>query len=270
VIEIIKMATFGDWMAGLSDIRLRANIAARIDRMALGDPSDVHVACVGIDALWIDYGPGYRVYFSRNSMRRKRRRVTRIMLWCGGDRSLVVWGPLDDVPRKIGTHTIDLDFALSRYDSVKYLDSDEAIVAYLEEVLKADDSAFTTHALGVAARARGMSLIAHKTGLSCDRLRKALSQKGNPKFGTIARVMRALGLRFSVTAAEPPRMETDALGTPTDTPAPAPSRRQQARRNIPRRSECRSADRSQSRRPRQPPRKPQVRARGRRGALQRP
>jgi probable addiction module antidote protein len=92
---------------------------------------------------------------------------------------------------------------LARFDSAEYLDSDEAIGAYLEEALETDDPSFIAHALGTVARARGMSQIARKAGLSSDRLRKALSPEGNAKFGTIVRVMRALGLRFSVTAAEP-------------------------------------------------------------------
>jgi probable addiction module antidote protein len=91
----------------------------------------------------------------------------------------------------------------TRFDSAEYLDSDEAIGAYLEEALETDDPAFIAHALGAVARARGMSQIAKKTGLPRDSLRKALSHEGNAKFATIIRVMRALGLRFSVTATEP-------------------------------------------------------------------
>ena len=47
-------------------------------------------------------------------------------------------------------------------------------------------------------RARGMSKIAKKAGLSRESLYKALSKEGNPEFGTIIRVMHALGLKFSV------------------------------------------------------------------------
>ena len=91
----------------------------------------------------------------------------------------------------------------SRFDSAAYLDSDEAIGAYLEEALETDDPAFITQALGTVARARGMSQIAKETGLSRESLYKALSAEGNPEFSTVIRVMQALGLRFSVTAAEP-------------------------------------------------------------------
>jgi probable addiction module antidote protein len=91
----------------------------------------------------------------------------------------------------------------TRFDSTEYLDSAEAISAYLEEALETDDPAFITQALGTVARARGMSQIAKETGLSRESLYKALSAEGNPEFSTVIRVMQALGLRFSVTAGEP-------------------------------------------------------------------
>jgi probable addiction module antidote protein len=86
------------------------------------------------------------------------------------------------------------------YDSAEYLDSPEAINAYMEEALETDDPAFIARALGTIARARGMSEIAKRAGLSRESLYKALSTEGNPEFGTIIRVMHALGLKFSITA----------------------------------------------------------------------
>jgi len=85
------------------------------------------------------------------------------------------------------------------YDSAEYLDSDEAIHAYVEEALETNDPAFIAKVLGTVARARGMSQIAKKAGLSRESLYKALSAEGNPEFGTVIRVMHALGLKFSVT-----------------------------------------------------------------------
>lgn len=87
------------------------------------------------------------------------------------------------------------------YDSAEYLDSSEAISAYIDEALRTDDPAFIAHALGTVARARGMSKVARKAGLSRESLYKALGPDGNPEFGTVIRVMRALGLKFSITAA---------------------------------------------------------------------
>ena len=87
------------------------------------------------------------------------------------------------------------------YDSAEYLDSKEAIEAYLEDVLESDDPALIAQALGTIARAHGMSKIAKKAGLSRESLYKALSTKGNPEFGTVIRVMQALGLKFSIVGA---------------------------------------------------------------------
>jgi probable addiction module antidote protein len=71
----------------------------------------------------------------------------------------------------------------------------------LEEAFSTDDPAFIAKAIGTVARARGMSQIAKKSGLSRESLYKALSTDGNPEFGTIVRVMNALGLKFSVSPA---------------------------------------------------------------------
>jgi probable addiction module antidote protein len=86
------------------------------------------------------------------------------------------------------------------YDSAEFLDSSEAVNAYMEEALETDDPAFIAKALGTIARARGMSDVAKKAGLSRESLYKALSTDGNPEFGTVIRVMHALGLKFSITA----------------------------------------------------------------------
>ena len=91
---------------------------------------------------------------------------------------------------------------LSPYDSAEYLDSKEAIDAYMEDVLEMDDPALIAKALGTIARARGMSQIAKKAGLSRESLYKALSAEGNPEFGTVLRVMQALGLQFSIKATQ--------------------------------------------------------------------
>ena len=84
------------------------------------------------------------------------------------------------------------------YDSAAYLDSDAAMNVYMDDALATNDPAFIAQALGTVARARGMTKIARKAGVSRESLYKALSADGNPEFGTIVHVMQALGLRFSV------------------------------------------------------------------------
>jgi putative addiction module killer protein len=69
MIEVRKITTFSDWMAGLRDHGARAKIAARIDRLALGNPGDVEPVGEGVSELRIHNGPGYRVYFVRRAKR---------------------------------------------------------------------------------------------------------------------------------------------------------------------------------------------------------
>ncbi len=90
----------------------------------------------------------------------------------------------------------------SPYDSAEYLDTAEAVVAYIDEAFQTGDAAFIAHALGVAARARGMTQIAKAAGLSRESLYRALGDNGNPEFSTVLRVAKALGLRLAVEAAE--------------------------------------------------------------------
>jgi putative addiction module killer protein len=63
MIEIRKTEAFAKWLDGLDDIRARARILARIERLAAGNPGDVEPAGEGVSELRIDYGPGYRVYY---------------------------------------------------------------------------------------------------------------------------------------------------------------------------------------------------------------
>lgn len=86
----------------------------------------------------------------------------------------------------------------SRYDSADYLKSEQDMVAYLEACMEeaGDDPAFIANALGTIARARGMAHLAKKTGLTREGLYKALNKDSNPSFGTVLKVMRALGLKF--------------------------------------------------------------------------
>ena len=80
--EIRQTEAFSEWLRNLSDSRARARIAARIDRLALGNPGDVAPVGEGISEMRIHYGPGYRVYFVQ-------RGAVSVLLLCGGDKSTV-------------------------------------------------------------------------------------------------------------------------------------------------------------------------------------
>ena len=65
MLEIRKTENFVRWLDGLRDIRARARVQARIERLAGGNPGDVQPVGEGVSEMRIDYGPGYRVYFKR-------------------------------------------------------------------------------------------------------------------------------------------------------------------------------------------------------------
>ena len=65
MLEIRKTEIFAKWLDGLHDIRTRARILVRIERLAAGNPGDVKSVGEGVSELRIDYGPGYRVYYKK-------------------------------------------------------------------------------------------------------------------------------------------------------------------------------------------------------------
>lgn len=89
-----------------------------------------------------------------------------------------------------------------QFDPAEYLTSDEGIAEYISAALETEDAAFIADALGVVARAKGMSQIARDAGLGRESLYKALRSDGNPEFSTVLRVLHALGLKL---ATEPIR-----------------------------------------------------------------
>jgi putative addiction module killer protein len=69
----------GDWLASLEDLKARARIAARLDRLSLGNFGDCKPLREGVSELRVDWGPGYRVYYAMLGRRRA-------LLLCGGDK----------------------------------------------------------------------------------------------------------------------------------------------------------------------------------------
>jgi len=85
---------------------------------------------------------------------------------------------------------------LPTFDMAEALKSEEDIALYLSLVLEEDDPSELAHALGVVARARGMSQIAKDAGMGREALYKALRPGAQPRFDTIARVCKALGVKL--------------------------------------------------------------------------
>ena len=79
MVAIRKTETYAKWLDGLRDVRARARILVRVERLAAGNPGDVRPVGEGVSELRIAYGPGYRVYF-------KKQERTVIVLLAGGDK----------------------------------------------------------------------------------------------------------------------------------------------------------------------------------------
>jgi len=78
--EVRKTDVFTKWLDNLGDTRARARVQARIERLAGGNPGDVKPVGSGVSELRIDYGPGYRVYFTKVGLEI-------VVLLAGGDKS---------------------------------------------------------------------------------------------------------------------------------------------------------------------------------------
>ena len=86
-----------------------------------------------------------------------------------------------------------------RWDITEHLGSEAEVAAYLEAVFEAGDPDEIRDALGHVAKARGITDLAQTMGLSRSGLYKALSEEGNPSFETVAALLKALGVRLSVS-----------------------------------------------------------------------
>ncbi len=85
------------------------------------------------------------------------------------------------------------------FDATEYLGSPEAQAELLADAFETGDAGYIAHAIGVVARAQGMSRVAQDAGLSREALYKALSPTGNPTLSTLLGVLKALNVRLDVT-----------------------------------------------------------------------
>ena len=83
------------------------------------------------------------------------------------------------------------------YDPADALTSDEAIEVFLNDAFETGDARYIARALGVVARAKGMTKIARETGLAREQLYKSLSEDGNPTLETTLAVLKAIGFEMT-------------------------------------------------------------------------
>ena len=79
MLEVRRTELYARWLDGLRDIRARARVLVRVERLAAGNPGDVKPVGEGVSEMRIEHGPGYRVYF-------KRQGDTVVVLLGGGDK----------------------------------------------------------------------------------------------------------------------------------------------------------------------------------------
>ncbi|MEX5888493.1 addiction module antidote protein [Providencia hangzhouensis] len=89
-----------------------------------------------------------------------------------------------------------MNIKLKEFDIAEYLNSEEEIQMYLNEILEEGDPSLVLAALGDIAKARNMSQLAKEVGMSREGLYKALSGQGNPTFMTIIKIVNSLGLKL--------------------------------------------------------------------------
>ena len=193
--QILTTDSFDDWFTTLRDIRAKVRIQARIDRAGLGNFGDSEPVGEGVSEMRIHFGPGYRVYFVQ-------RGLEVVILLAGGDKS----PQSKDIKRALELARRLCEWSMKAiklrpWDSAEHLKTEEEMVLYLEACLEEGDAALIAHALGVIAKARGMTQLARDTGLSRESLYKALSGEGNPEFATVMKVVKALGFQLHAAAA---------------------------------------------------------------------
>lgn len=194
--EIIRSETFSDWLLSLKDSRAKARVLARIDRMKAGNFGDSEPIGDGLSEARIHYGPGYRVYFMQQG-------EVVVVLLCGGDKN----SQSKDIKKQSKSlrpgERQKMTEQFAQWDTAEYLKTEEDMAEYLNACMEeaGDDPAFIAKALGTIARARGMTQVARDAGVSRESLYRALSGSGNPEFGTILKVVKALGLKLHSTAA---------------------------------------------------------------------
>ncbi|WP_016858108.1 addiction module antidote protein [Candidatus Williamhamiltonella defendens] len=86
---------------------------------------------------------------------------------------------------------------LTPFDPAEHLKSDQAIADFMAGAFETNDPGFIAHALGIIARAKGMTQIASQTGLSREQLYRSFSAEGNPTLRTTLVLMKALGIELS-------------------------------------------------------------------------
>lgn len=177
-------------------MRAKVAIARRIERIETGTLGDVKSLGGTVSELRVDIGPGYRLFHDAQArrgdtaLRRRQADATR------GHPARA-----KDCGRGVAMKAKAKKKAkLVPFDMAAFLDSPEAIAEYLTQVLADGEPDELLRALGHIAKARGMAQIAADAGMGRESLYKALAPGAHPRYDTVLKVTRSLGVRL---AAQP-------------------------------------------------------------------
>jgi probable addiction module antidote protein/putative addiction module killer protein len=194
-VEIRQTETFRTWMRELRDRDARGVILHRASRLALGLTGDIKPVGGGVSELRGHVGPGYRAYLAR-------RGAAVVVLPCGGGESTQARDIARAKAMAAELEEVVMPLATTPFDAAEFLDTPEARAAFLNDALATGDAAEINQALGILARALGMTAVAREAGLGRESLYKALREGGNPEFATVVKVVNALGLRLAAVPAQ--------------------------------------------------------------------
>jgi probable addiction module antidote protein len=117
------------------------------------------------------------------------------------DNRQIDWAACPDVERIpydwLRNGWTDMTAKLTTYDPAEDLGSDAAVATFMAEAFATEDPGYIAHAIGVVARAKGMTQIANQTGLSREQLYRSFSENGNPTLKTTMAVMQALEIELT-------------------------------------------------------------------------
>lgn len=225
--EVQQSAEFDAWLEGLRDTKAQDAILHRIVRIESGLVGDRKSVGDKVSELRVDVGQGYRLYYTM------RGRTAVLLLWGGskkGQRSDI--RKAEAMAKALGKPKKDIgqgrvrdrqsayvaqsgidggefrftedELKISRFDSAKYLQSEDSQVSLLRSAIDDGHPAYIAHAVGAVARARGLSNLERQTGIKRQTLNKSLSLKGNPTLTTLVTVLEALGLRLEIVRDRAP------------------------------------------------------------------
>jgi len=86
-----------------------------------------------------------------------------------------------------------------KFDAASYLEDAESVAAFVADALETEDAGYIANAIGIAAKAKGMTELAQKTGLSREQLYRSFSDKGNPTLKSVLAVTKALGIKITAS-----------------------------------------------------------------------